>query len=269
MWSALVAAALSVAPADEDMRIPVIAGVAGPADMRVPIGDSVRAATWDDLAIKPDQPKHMRLACIIFVPAGAPGGCVPASLIAPGQTMIDWPEVMMAADAAYAGRPADMALIDAATQRIGAARVVARDTGDALFAVRFFDEIIAPADARPPFAETDDGALTTRDAVFAEPLDAELMALLYPMIAMRYAVDAEVRVTCRIEPDLKLLCRDRGVVVFDPGKVGSYAAKLEDDLRFSTYQLASTIRLEPKSADGRDVAGRSFRFVVRWSMPGE
>lgn len=263
----LIAAVSSLASANNESNIPVSYEVVRPADVRVPISDSVRAATWDDLTIQPEQPVNIRLACIVFVPSGAPGNCVPALLVPPGQKTVDWGKVLDAGqqDGQFAS-PTDAALFEVARRRVNAIRLVPSD-GRVVFSVRFFDEVIGPADARPPLAITFDKDLTTRDVVFAEPLDGSLLQALYPPIAMRYSVNADVSVTCKIEPSLKLLCRDPGVIVSNPSEVPGYTDKLMENLRFSTYQLASTIKLKPRSADGREVAGRHFRFVVRWSTP--
>lgn len=263
----LLVAVSGGASATEEMNIPVDYRVAAPADVRIPISASVRAVTWDELTAQPDKPAHIRLACIVFVPSGAPGNCVPASLVPPGQKIVAWDKIMDAGQAAsHAANAADIALFDVAARRVKAIRLLPGD-GEALFSVRFFDEIIAPADARPPFSVSSEQDLTTRDVVFATPLDGNLLAALYPSIAMRYSVNAQVRVTCKIEADLQLLCRDPGAIAASPNTIPGYTAQLMEALRFSTYQLASTIRLAPKSADGRDVAGRNLRFVVRWSMP--
>lgn len=62
-------------------NVPVEYQTAAPADLRVPISDSVRAATWDSLSTKPTAPVRVRLACIVWNVSGAPGACVPADLL--------------------------------------------------------------------------------------------------------------------------------------------------------------------------------------------
>lgn len=263
----LIAAASGVASGQDEMNVPVGYEVVQPVDVRVPISDSVRAATWDDLTIQLEQPVHIRLACIVLVPSGDPGNCVPASLVPLGQKTVAWDKIMVAAQkASGSANPTEAALFKVAARRLSALRLVAGDS-KTLFSVRFFEEVIAPTDARPTMAISSKPDLTTRDVAFSEPLDANLLGALYPAIALRYSVNAQVRVTCKIEPDLKLLCRDPGIIVSSPSEVPGYTDQLMEDLRFSTYQLASTIKLEPRSVDDGDVAGRNFRFVVRWSMP--
>ncbi|HEV7314231.1 hypothetical protein [Sphingopyxis sp.] len=264
----LMAAASGVAaPADEEMMLPVGYGVVQQADIRVPISDSVRAATWDELEIPLDRPVPVRLACIIFVPSGGPGNCVPASLVPPGQERVDWDKILEARDKAERSTSrVDAALFKAAARRLKTLRLFPGDQRT-VFSIRFFEEVVGPADARPRFAVAPEPALTTRNVLFAEPLDGRLLQMLYPAIAMRYSVNAQVRVTCDIGADLKLLCRDRGTVFSNPAEVPGYTAQLMEDLRFSTYQLASTIKLQPKTADGQDVAGRQFAFAVHWSLP--
>lgn len=263
----LIAAASSVMSGNGEMIVPISYPVVQSADVRVPISDAVRAATWDDLAMELEQPVDVRLACIVFVPSGAPGNCVPASLIPPGQKTVDWSRILdVGKETGRSASPMDTALFEIASRRVRAIRV-GPGGRKPLFAIRFFEELVSPADARAPLAQTDEVDLTTLDVVFAEPLDAKLLQLLYPSIAMRYSVNAQVRAICRIEPDLKLLCRHAEVLALEPADVAGYTEQLIEDLRFSTYQLASTIKLEPKSVDGRDIAGRNFRFVVRWSTP--
>lgn len=250
-----------------DAMIPVQYEVVRRAEVRVPISDSVRAATWDSLAVSADEPVHVRLACIVFALSGGPGNCVPASLVPTGQKALDWDAVLEASSIARnTASPEDAAILDAAARRLKTVRL-APSSEEHLFVIRFFEETVSPADARPPLELTLDRDLTTRDVIFAEPLDTGLLQALYPAIAMRYSVNAVVRVTCRIEANLKLLCRDPGVVTASPSEIPGYTDQLMEDLRFSTYQLASTIKLAPKGADGRDVAGRNLSFVVRWSTP--
>jgi hypothetical protein len=264
----LIAAVSGVpAPADEQMMLSVTYAVVQPTDLRVPISDSVRAATWDDLKVALDRPVPVRLACIIFVPSGGPGNCVPASLVPPGQKRIDWDKILEASD--KAGRSAsrdEAALFKVAARRVKTLRLFPGDQST-MFSIRFFEEVVAPADARPPFAAAPQPALTTGKVRFGEPLDGQLVQMLYPAIAMRYSVSAQVRVTCDVGADLKLLCRDRGTVIPNPAEVPGYTEQLMEDLRFSTYQLASTIKLQPKTNDGQDVAGQQFVFAVRWALP--
>lgn len=190
-----------------------------------------------------------------------------ASLVPPGQERVDWGKTLEADDKAErSARPADAELFRAAARRVKALRLFPGDRST-LFSVRFFEEVIAPTDARPRFAAAPEPALAMGDVTFAEPLDGSLLQALYPAIAMRYSINARVRMTCTIGSDLKLLCRDRGTIVYDPADIPEYAAQLIGDLRFSTYQLASTIKLEPKTADGRDIAGRQFTFAVHWAVP--
>jgi hypothetical protein len=180
---------------------------------------------------------------------------------------VDWDKILEASDKAErSDSRVDAALFKLAARRVKTLRLFPGDQS-MLFSIRFFEEVIAPADARSPFAAAAEPALTTRDVTFAEPLDGRLLQMLYPAIAMRYSVNAQVRVTCDIGGDLKLLCRDRGTVTSDPAEVPGYTPQLIEDLRFSTYQLASTIKLQPKTTDGQDVAGRQFRFIVRWALP--
>ncbi|WP_411341369.1 hypothetical protein V6U71_05870 [Sphingopyxis sp. J-6] len=264
----LMAAASGVAaPAVEEAMLPVAYGVVQQADIRVPISDSVRAATWDELGVTLDRPVPVRLACIILVPSGGPGNCVPASLVPPDQERVDWDKILEASH--KAGRSAsrvDAALFKAAARRVKTLRLFPGDQ-NMLFSIRFFEEVVAPSDARPPFAAASEPALTTRNATFAEPLDGQLLQMLYPAIAMRYSVNAQVRLTCDVGSDLKLLCRDHGTVMSDPAEVPGYTAQLMEDLRFATYQLASTVKLQPETTDGQDVVGRQFRFIVRWALP--
>lgn len=264
---ALMAGASGAAAAEEEMLLPVRQAVVQPVDVRIPISDSVRSATWDDLAIRLEKPVPVRLACIIFVPTGGPGNCVPASLVPSGQERVDWSKILEAAEKAERkALPRDAALFSVAARRVKALRLFPGERGT-LFSVRFFEEVIAPADARPPFATASAPVLTMAEVRFAEPLDGQLLQALYPTIAMRYSVNAQVRMTCNVGADLKLLCRDPGTVISNPAEIAGYTEKLMEDLRFSTYQLASTIKLNPKTADGQDVTGRQFAFAVRWALP--
>lgn len=223
----LMIAAPGGALANENMLVPIDYEVVQEGDVLIPISDSVRAATWDELVVKPVQPVRLRLACIVFVPSGAPGACVPASFIEPGQKTVDWAKVHNpVGQAAPSEKPADPELLRAATRRIDAARVVVPGGAKDVFAIRFFDEVISPDDERPPLALTFDEDLKMRDVTLAEPLDPGIMKMLYPPVAMRYSVNATVSMTCQIEMSLRLLCRDPGVIESSPSDIGEFTGDL-------------------------------------------
>lgn len=247
-------------------KVPVEYDTVDSTEIRIAVSDSVRAATWDMLTIKPARPVHVRMACIVLDRYGAPGACVPASQVPPGQDTIDWPSIVDDdRQAGRSGNPSEAELHRVAGLRISAARTSERPATKNLFVIRFFEEVVSPTDARPPFAPGD--ALTMQDVVLARPIDRALMQVLYPAVAMRYSVNARVTMTCRIEPSLKLLCRDPGAIVTEPGDIGTLTPTLIKDLRFSTYQLASTIALAPKGRDGQDIVGKDVKFSIRWQLP--
>ena len=232
-------------------------------EVLVPVSDSVRAATWDELAVKPSVPKHVRVACIILAQNGAPGACVDASRLQPGQTSIDWIKAREDQSAADADDPAGAELRALVNKRLTPMRL--RQIGsDRTFVVRIFEETVGPADARPPFVPGT--SLTFGQVTLAEPLDGSLIEALYPVDAIRNGVQARVRIACRIQPNLALLCRDPGTIATSSGS-GNDSPDIVRSLRFATYQLASTIRLKPKANDGSDVVGRDLQIGLSWQMP--
>lgn len=262
-----VAAAASGVPTSKiDLKnVPIEYADIQPIDIRIPISSSVRAATWDQLAVKPSKPVSVRLACIVWG-FGAPDACVNASLITQGQKTIDWHKVREVDDLAQeSATAADNQIREIAQVRIDSVRITARSGGKDMFVIRFFEEVVSPADARPPFSPGE--ALTMQDVILKKPLDGTLIQALFPIVAMRYSVTARVNVTCHVEPDLRLLCRDLGTINAEPANVGAGTLDLIQSLRFATYQLASTMELEPKSKNGDDIVGRDVRFGILWTLP--
>lgn len=245
--------------------VPVEYGVVGPADFALPTGESVRAATWDELAVRPDRPVTLRLACPVMIISGAPGTCVDAALVPPGQKTLDWERIRSLDDAnMQAAGAADRALRLAANLRINAALLTARPASKEMFVVKFFEEVISPADARPPFLDADAPLIT---GLVRKPVDSAVLINLYPTLAVRYAVAARVSMICRITDALRLLCRDPGTVEFAADPPVEVRGAIAYSLRHATYQYASVIRFEAKNKDGEDVAGRAFRVSLRWEIP--
>lgn len=257
----LAAAASSPPFGSVDLNnVPIDYQTMAPAEFLVPISDSVRAATWDSLSTKPTEPMRLRLACIVWNVSGAPGACIPADRLPQGQKTADWIELRRH----QADGPA-AELQNVATRRIGASRLGAKPGQKHMFVIRVFDETISPADAREPFSLG--AALTLNDARLVQPLDGSLVQHLYPTAAVRAGIIARVVVTCKIEFTLRPLCRDPGTFQVDPSTASSLTPDIREDLLFATYQLASTMKLEPKTNDGREVRGRNLRIAVTWKMP--
>jgi hypothetical protein len=239
----------------------------GPTDIRIPISDSVRAATWDELGVKPKLATHVRLACIVIRINGGAGNCIPAARLPQGQKTVDWAKALDDATQAGAGSPEELALRNAATDRIDTALLVAQPHPDTLLEIRIFDEVISPQDVRPPFVAAN--TLSYRNVAFAHPLDPTLLADLYPAGAVRNSVDARVSVTCHVEPSLKLLCRDPGTFEVLNEGVARPTTYILHSLLFATYQAASTVRLEPKTKDGHDAAGQNLTITLHWKIPDQ
>lgn len=240
------------------------------AEVRLPISDSVRAATWRELEYKPDRPTTVRLACIVFWFNGAPGACVSAARLPLGKKTIDWVRARQEeVEAEKTEDPAALALRRTAERRISTLRMPAPfdlqgDNKFSYYSIRFFDETISSTDARPAFKENE--TLSLGDVTMAKPLDADLLPDLFPAIALRYDVTARVVIRCRIEKTLRLLCRDPGTVDMQPGNV-DLIDEISEAFRLVTYQIASTIQLQPKDKDGRNVAGRDLKIALRWTLP--
>ncbi|MGQ3101419.1 MAG: hypothetical protein ACT6Q5_08835 [Sphingopyxis solisilvae] len=263
----LLAAATEPVSDDNGMNaIPIDYATVGPAEVEIPVSASVRADTWDGLVAKPSEPRRIRVACITIAKFGVPGACIPASFVKPGQKTFDW---AAARDAYEKARQSDdaseTALILAAARRMSALRISPRPNNKSMFAIRIFEETISPTDARPPYTHGE--SLGTRQVTMTRPPDGRLMGMLYPAAAMRYSVEARVRMTCRIEADFSLLCRDPGQITLQPADVGDRTAALTEDFRISTYQLASTMRFGPKTIDGRNAAGQDLSITIRWELP--
>jgi hypothetical protein len=245
--------------------VPIDYALVGRDEYRVPIGESVRAETWDRLAVKPDRPVTVRMACVVWM-NGQPGACVNAALVPPGQKTVDWKKIRERADLAdRSAAPMDVRLRAIAGERIGAALVGERPKDGPTIAIRIFEEVISPADARAPFREGD--APLVKSLSLTKPVDRELAKGLHPAIAIRHGVNARVTMVCRITAVLRLLCREPGTIEFAPGTSAALQALLTPDLRRATYQFATLLNLLPTNKDGEAVAGRAYRVIVGWRMP--
>lgn len=240
-------------------NVPVERSVVTAAEYRVPPGDSVRASTWDEISSKPSQPIPVRVACIVMLEFGVPGACIPASRL-PAGTTVNWAAVRDAYERAPDSREAQDELIRTAEKRLSVSRLKPANG----WAVRIFEEVISPADARPTFEPGE--AFTLRDVIMTKPLDGKLVKALYPVAPLRNGAAARVSLTCKIEQDFRLLCRDPGVVkIGPPSEAGN--AQFAEAFRLATYQLASTISLQPKSYSGQDVVGRNLTIAINWLLP--
>ena len=159
-------------------QVAINTDVAKEANFRVPVSDSVRAATWDMMTFKPAHAITVRVACIVMVPHGTPGACVSASRLTSGQTVADWRKLREEEDADQSRSPTDVELLGIVTARLGAARLPAKRDAKDMFAIQLFEETISPADARPAFVPGE--ALTLSEVTLAAPLDSNLVQALFP-----------------------------------------------------------------------------------------
>ena len=266
-WMGLAIAASADGRLKVDMgHVPVNYRLVGGADVRIPISDSVRAATWDVLSAKVDKPTHVRLACIVLRINGAPGACIPEAMLPPGQTTVDWTKLRADDRAASAGNPAGLDLADVANERITTSLLTTHPSPDNMVEVRIFDEVVSPEDARAPFAPAGD-ALNWSEVTLARPLDGSLLADLYPPAALRANVEARVTIVCHIQPSRRLLCRDPGAFQILKSDQSPPAPYVLHTLLNASYQMASTILLEPTTGDGCDVIGRDLKVALRWQIP--
>lgn len=243
----------------------------GANDVLVPVSDSVRAATWDWLSAASAKPTpaaemHVKVACIVFYPLGAPGACIDAARIPAGASTVDWAALRAQDEAELMAGPADvLARREVVVLRLSALRMKAQAATPPRFAVRVFDEAVGPGDARP--AATPAPLFNFGEVALEAPLQGELLEALYPVRALRDELRARVEVRCRIEPSRRLLCRDPGKVTLLPYLVREDSDEIEAAFRLATYQLASTLQLKPEAKDGRPVAGSDLRLVINWEMP--
>jgi hypothetical protein len=234
-------------------------------DLTVPISDSLRAATWDELSIKPSEPVHIQVACIVAAKFGAPGSCVPASDIASESKTINWANARDSNDRwASTANPADVDLFRVATERVQMARIPVQSAKKTLFVVRFFDEVISPSDARPSFVSKD--SLTMNDIILDRPIDSDVLRRLYPVLALRNGVAGRVSMACDIQDKLTLLCRDPGKVDISR-QYGPNLSEISKAFIFATYQFVSTFKIMPKDKFGNSVIGRQLKFAISWQLP--
>jgi len=263
----IIAAVTGLVSTDIDMNnVPIEYGTVASAQMRVAISASVRAATWDDLPFKPSNPVNVRLACIVLAKYGIPGGCVPASRITSGLNAIGW--AVIRDNYEHVGRYqnlTDFALLQTANQRIATARLPPQPDSKNMFVIKFFEEVISPSDSRPIFFEGK--RIDMKDVNLAKPLDDSLFQVLYPPLALRYSATARVTMSCQVEDNLRLLCRDPGMIDIDTNIPAESRRDLITSMRYATYQLASMMEIEPKSKDGQEVVGKQLRIRVTWKLP--
>lgn len=239
--------------------VPVIAKPVTDKDVLVPLSDSVKAATWDTLRDPPRQPVEFRLACIVFLPGGAPGRCVDAALLNPRKRQVDWRALTEAADRALTAGPS--ALLDIAQTRVTTLRLKPPSDRKPHFEVRLFRVVVSPQDAMPAYMAGP--ALTAADFTFATPINGALLTANYPTRALRSDVTAKVKLTCLVQPTRKLLCRDPGEIV----TAGFSDAGIVNEFRLASYQIASTFELAPQDKRGEDIRGKSLTFTINWQIP--
>lgn len=246
--------------------IPVIEGTLQNSDLAIPVSASVRAATWDAMANKPREAVRLRVACIVIADFGMPGFCVPASQIADTEKTVDWIKVSDAAQAwARTANQTELSVIQTVVSRVQTARFKPERVGDSMFTVRLFEDVVGPEDEKPAFATGQ--VLGLADVTLVRPLDPATIRWLYPAPALRAGVAARVTMTCNIQSDLKLLCRDAGQIHLMPDMQAPSAEMLAPMFRMATYQLASILQLQPKARDGQDVAARQLQLTIDWRMP--
>jgi len=248
--------------------------VAGPekakaSDIVLPLGDSLRAVTWENLAEKPTAPRHVALACLVMTSEGTPVSCVPATPRLKVANIAQWNALFDAYGAAATTPPtAERSLTDIAALRVVNTRLRPERSGKgkADWKVMIFDEVFSPTDARPhpPPGE----ALAMSAVTLEKNFDPDILRMLYPLVAQRYQMAARVTITCHIEQTLTLLCREPGRIDAEQGQAPAAEAEgIYPALVFASYQAASTIRLAPKAKDGRDVAGKDLTLSFRWALP--
>lgn len=263
----LTLAMSAASPPTRSIHVPVDYETVSPSDYVVPVGDSVLAATWDALVVKPTEPVKMQMACLMVAHSGVPVNCVPASQIPTGQKTVDW---------AIVGNPnatpdptvseQERNKIAVAASRLRSTRIASVDD-QGMFTIRLFEVTLSPTDERAPFTSAGENALNSESVEFAVPLDPKLLSDLYPPAAMLWGAPVRVNMLCNIKQDLGLLCRDTGKLEYTRVYSNRDEARMIEDVRLATYQLASTMRLKPKDMNGQDVAGRDYEFSVFWQLP--
>ncbi len=240
----------------------------GKSDIILPVGDSLRAAAWENLIEKPTAPRHVGLACLVIANEGTPVSCVPATPKLKAANIGQWNALVDAYSASAPPTPTpERSLNEIATLRVLNSRVRPErgSKGKTNWKVMIFDEVFAPTDARPhpPAGE----ALPMSAVTLTKSFDPDILRMLYPLAAERYRVAARVTITCHIEPTLTLLCREPGKIEAEQGEAGEGAAMIYTSLVLASYQAASTIRLAPKAKDGSDVVGKDLTMSFRWALP--
>src|SRR3954454_10315159 len=70
-------------------------------DILLPLGESLRAATWENLLEKPAAPRHVGLVCLVMADEGTPVSCLPATAKLKAANLAEW-NALFDADAAAA-----------------------------------------------------------------------------------------------------------------------------------------------------------------------
>jgi hypothetical protein len=234
----------------------------------LPLGESLRAATWENLLEKPAAPRHVGLVCLVMADEGTPVSCLPATAKLKAANLAEWNALFDADAAAALTAPAgERNLIEIAMLRVLNTRLRPErgGKGKTSWKLKIFDEVFSPSDDRPrPPA----GEVLAMNAVTLEKnFDPDILRMLYPMVAQRYRMAARVTITCHIQPTLTLLCRNPGKIDAEQGQPPDNAQPIYTALVLASYQAASTIRLAPKAKDGRDVAGKDLTLSFRWALP--
>lgn len=248
--------------ADETLPTPMLADEKS---IALPVSAAVKSATIKELSTPIARPVRFTLLCSVLIARGRPLNCIQAEDPLPG-TWDAFENKAFALALRQSGPTADPVL-KVALDRIHEMRVhVPPGQASSGKTLMTFVETGSPDDAIPDPAPAE--TLSQRDVVIERGADGEMLANLYPEIAIRNGILAKVVVTCRVIENRHLICRDGSVSTVnrhgDPVTNG-----MGRDFRLASYQVVSTIVLGPKTKDGRDAVGRDVTMAINWSLPSD
>lgn len=229
----------------------------------VPVSAEVRSDTVKRLAAPPLEAARFTFHCEMNMRRGEPTRCIEAE----GRYPKSWDEYRLQAQelsAKLTGTDANP-LLSVAHSRVMQIRVVNDGPGSSGGTkIMTFSETVTPDDALfdPEPVET----VEAKDIIFSQKPSAVDMANLYPAYALRLGVTARTTVTCRVNDDLTLSCRNADAKPNLNPDNPDYE-RMSNEFRLASYQLMSLMKASSQAGEGGSIVGKDFDYPMSWLIP--
>lgn len=226
----------------------------------LPVSSAVRSETIKDLPAPLPGPLSLTFHCTMDMTDGRPLDCVE------GERPSSWKafDSKVIQTALRENGPEADPVRKVAAARIGLTRVhLVPGNNTVRETVMTFVETVAPDDAIPDPVPVPTAPLTWQDVTFETGIDQAMLASLYPRTALRRGVHARAELTCRITVPRRLFCY-RGVIKDADNEAVPLGDWISKQFKLASYQVASTMRLAPRTKGDIDVVGQDIVINVNW-----